>query len=315
MSRDQILKIAMVVCITVLLCAVIVTSTGAFGLTRAGIYADADKMTAGPAEITGEIRNLEISWTSGRVILLPAPGSTVRLEESAKRALSEDEKVQWLVDGDTLRIHFAKPGIRWNMPEKELTVMLPEGLCLQKLSAEVSSGDMEIRDQKAEVMILGSTSGDIRCTAEARHAEVNSTSGAQQLRLTGKTDVIRINSTSGDIHLETDQAEIIEAGSTSGSISITAEEGETVKAGSTSGMISTKLKKMKSLQLSATSGDVTAALPPDPGFTAQVTATSGRFTYGLALTRNGDEYICGDGSGQVKISTTSGNIRVDAAEK
>ena len=108
-----------------------------------------------------------------------------------------------------------------------------------------------------------------------------------------------------------DDAEILEAASTSGSVSITAADGGAVKANSTSGRISVTLAKMDSLEIDATSGSVTALLPAEPGFTAHVGTTSGKFTYDLALSRDGNDYVCGDGSVKVDIDTTSS---MDAGE-
>ena len=315
MNRDQKIKIAMVVCIVVLLCAVIITSTGMFGGTGIGGYANADQYTAGDTELSEEISNLDVSWTSGRVTVAYHPEKTVTLRESAKRPLSEDEKVQWWVDGDTLRIQFSKPGIRMNMPEKELTITLPEGIFLQRTSIVTTSGEIEIPQLKTDALNLASTSGDIRAAAEVFKAELNSTSGDSQIRLTGRTEDLRINSTSGNLSAEAENAGIIDAGSTSGSIRISVSEAENVKAGSTSGSIETVLGKIGILNLAATSGNVTAALPAEPGFTAHIETTSGDVGFDHALTRNGKEYVCGDGSATVSISTTSGNVRLEVSEK
>ena len=58
-----------------------------------------------------------------------------------------------------------------------------------------------------------------------------------------------------------------------------------------------------------------AALPETPGFTASLGTTSGSLEYTLPLSRSGDQYVCGDGSAQVEIHTTSGNIRVRPTEQ
>ena len=311
MSREKMVKIAMVVLVVVLLSAVIITSTGMLGNSGIGGYANAEKYTSGDTEITDGIKNLDINWTSGRVNIAYHSGNTVILQESAKRALSDDEKMQWWVDGDTLRVQFNKPGIRLSMPEKELTVTLPAGTELEQAGIHTTSGTIDIPEMKAKVMILDATSGDIRVTAETRNAEVNATSGDQTVRLTGEADTVRLNSTSGSISAEAEKAAIIEVASTSGSIGITAEESRETKANSTSGNIHVSLGKMEKLSIGATSGSVTAKLPQNPGFTAKVDTTSGDFSYGIALTREGDRYVCGDGSGQAVISTTSGNVRLD----
>ena len=315
MSRDQIIKIAMVVCVVVLLCAVIITSTGLFGDSGIGGYANAEMYTAGDTEITDEIKNLDIHWTSGKVTVAYKPGGKVSLQENADRSLKEDEKLRWWMDGNTLRIQYAKPGLRWNMPEKELTVTLPEGIALERAEIHTTSADIVIQEMKADMLVLDSTSGDIRAEAEAKNAEINATSGKQDIRLDGEAEIIRINSTSGNIAVEAEKAAILEAASTSGWIRIIAADSRETKANSTSGNIEVKLGKMEKLVIDATSGCVTAALPDDPGFTARVHTTSGDFSYDIALIRDGDSYLCGDGSGSVTIGTTSGNVRMENAGK
>ena len=315
MTRNQIIKIAMVVCAVVLLCAVILNFTGVFGSSGIGGYADAEKYTAGGTEITGEVKNLYVNWTSGKVAVAYHAGNTVKLEEKADRALSEDEQLRWWLDGDTLRVQFSKPGIRLNMPGKALTVTLPEGIALDSAELFATSGDLEIPTVKAKTLKLVSTSGDISAAAEAETADAGSTSGDIKLRMAGRTESVSAGSTSGSISVEAEKAGNIRAGSTSGGISIAAEEAGTVTAGSTSGGIYVSLRKTEKAEISSTSGSVTAALPEEPGFTAKVHTVSGSVSCDLEARRDGDRYIRGDGSVSVSIGTTSGNVRIQAAGK
>ena len=314
MNRDQKIKIAMIICAMIVLCAVIITSTGIFGSAGIGTYANADKYTAGGTEITDRVRNLDVNWTSGKVILAYHAEETVTLEESAKRSLSEDEQMHWWLDGNTLHVQYAKAGIRWNMPEKTLTITLPEGIELDNATIQTTSGDIEVPALKANEIDLGSTSGDIDAAVEADMVRVGATSGDLKVRLNGAADTVSIGTTSGKINLETEKADTIKAGSTSGSITITADESREIKAGSTSGAISVTARKVEKLHASATSGAVTANLSEEPGFTAKIGMTSGSFSSDIALTKNGDTYVCGDGSAEIELGTTSGNIRIAAAE-
>ena len=121
--------------------------------------------------------------------------------------------------------------------------------------------------------------------------------------------------TSGNISAEVGKAAIFEVASTSGGITMKASECGEAKANSTSGNIQADLKKLDKLNIGATSGNVTVKLPEEPGFTARVDTTSGAFTCDIALTQDGSKYVCGDGSAQVNIDTTSGSVRLEAAEK
>ena len=87
------------------------------------------------------------------------------------------------------------------------------------------------------------------------------------------------------------------------------------KLGSTSGDISVRLAAFERLDVDATSGGVTAALPSEPGFRAEIDVTSGDFTSDIALKRDGNLYACGDESAEVRIHTTSGDVRLDKSEE
>ena len=78
----------------------------------------------------------------------------------------------------------------------------------------------------------------------------------------------------------------------------------------TSGKVDVDFDKFDALTVSATSGNVKADLPEKPGFTATLKVTSGDIRCDLPLTKNGKTYVCGSGSSEVSISTTSGDIEI-----
>ena len=316
MTRDQKIRIAMVICAVVLVCAVIISATGLLKGSVLEGYSHAEKYTAGETEIEGKVRNLDVRWTSGQVNLAFHEGGTVKLEETAERTLKEDEKLRWWLDGETLRIQLAAPGNHWNMPEKTLTVTLPKGIALDRVNIQTTSGDIRIPELQAESLALHSTSGDMDAAARAGTVSAEATSGDVRILLTGEAETVSAATTSGSLLLEAEKVREINAGTTSGGIGITAGESENVKAASTSGNIRVELRKMKKLDIGATSGSVTALLPEAPGYTADVTTTSGSFTTETALTRHSEgRYACGDGSGQVRIGTTSGSVRIGPAQE
>ena len=306
----------MVICAVVLVCAVIISVTGMFKGSGLGGYSNAEKYTAGATEIGSKVRNLDVRWTSGQVNLAFHQGESVKLEETAKRTLNEDEKMRWWLEGETLRIQLAAPGNHWNMPEKILTVTLPEGIALDSVNIHTTSGDIRIPGLRAETLALHSTSGNMEAAAQAEKVSAEATSGDVRIHLTGKTDTVSAASTSGSLLLEAEKVREVKTGATSGGIGITAGESENVKASSTSGNIYVELRKMKTLDIGATSGSVTALLPEAPGYTADVPTTSGSLTTETALTRRSEgRYACGDGSGQVRIGTTSGSVRIGPAQE
>jgi len=315
MRRDQIIKIAMVVCAVVAACAVIISLTGMFGSGSLFSYANADKYTAGEAEVSGDIRNLEVNWTSGKVTITYHAEDTVTLKESANGTLSDDQKLRWWLDGDTLRVQYAKSNISigWNK-QKELTVTLPESMRLQRADIGTTSADLYAPTLKAEKVTLGSTSGDITAETDAKTVDAGATSGSIRLKLTADADSVKTGTTSGSVFLEAGKARKIDAGSTSGGIEIRAEEAGEVKIGCTSGTVRVNLRKPEKLHVSTTSGSITAGLSAEPGFTASVSTVSGSVNCGLAAAKNGDRYVCGDGSAAVELGSVSGSITIREAE-
>ncbi len=349
MSKNTKLKILTI------LCAAVLTVAAGLGVIRifgaaGGSYAHAEQYTAGDAEITGPVRHLDIHWVNGRVNIAYHAGSTVMLSETADKSLSEAQRMRWWLDGDTLRVQFSKPGLRFSRnPEKELTVTLPEGLDLGDVSIGATSGDISIPALRSETLTIGVTSGDIEagsqavritCTStsgdidltaseNAKDIAVTATSGCITLQVPDSAAGITVSSTSGNIRLEAGEVQTVNLTSTSGSISAAVSRAQDVRIHSTSGNIlpdvgsvektaiestsgtvTLKLGAFGTLSIHTTSGDVTAALKAEPGFTGRLHATSGKITHDLPLAAQGDAYVCGDGSGTVDISTTSGNIRI-----
>ncbi|MBR4575742.1 MAG: DUF4097 family beta strand repeat protein [Clostridia bacterium] len=316
MTRDQKIKIAMIICATVLACAVIITATGMFSGGISGLfgYSNAEKYTAGGAAVKETVKNLEIHWTSGKVTVAYHPENTVILEETASRSLSEDEQLHWWLDGDTLRVQLCKAGARISLPSKQLKLTLPEGMRPEKASFSLTSGDLEIPEIRTEKLEIHTTSGNLNVKAETPNLKAETTSGSAVLVLTGENRIAECSCTSGGIRLTAGKTDRVKMSSTSGSLEFDGEESKSLEMGSTSGSVLLKVRKFENVAVGCTSGDVTARLPENPGFRAEISTTSGKVSTGLALKQEGKTYTCGDESGKLDIHTTSGDVRLEKAD-
>ena len=308
-----------------------------FGRTAAGMsYPDADKYTAGNTTVTKPVSNLYVDWTSGRVNIEYHDGTGVIVSETANRALSEDDMLRWWLDGDTLRIRFAKPGFRISVNlDKQLTVSLPKGTVLKSADIGTTSGDVFIPALAADDIRLGSTSGSIDAVTDTRKlyavstsgdvkvrqdsdintVDLGSTSGSISCTLGGSVKTLEANSTSGSVSLNVaGAAEEVKAGSTSGSIYPDLASVNKAEFGSTSGCFSGSVRAFRELKIHTTSGKVDAKLPAEPGFTCKVSSASGDLTAALSLTKDGNTYTCGDGSAKCSIDTTSGDITLGSID-
>ena len=268
-----------------------------FGRTAAGIeYPNADKYTVGNATVSGEVNSLFIDWTAGKVTVQYYDGSDIRVEETASRSLSDDDKLRWWLDGDTLRIRYAKGGFRisFNL-DKQLTVSLPRDLILKSADIGCTSGELIIPALNAEEIRLNTTSGNIEAGTNAKKLTASSTSGDVKVSQQSHLESVKLDSTSGTIYPDFASADMADFSSTSGGVTGT-------------------VAAFKSLRASSTSGSIDLKVSAEPGFTCKAHSTSGGFSSDLPLTKNGDTYTCGDGSASCVLDTTSGNIRLGKAE-
>ena len=291
-------------------------------------YPNAARYSVGDTEIQKKISNLDVDWIDGKVSIAYHRDNTVELKETSKKKISNDMRMRWWLDSDTLHIRFAKPGFRQISPlQKNLTITLPMDMELDNVSIQATSGDLAIPALKADSIQLDVTSGDITAVAEARAIHSKAISGDLELTAVGNTKEVSAKSSSGTIDIQAETVGKLTAESSSGDIFIKAngfdaffcsstsgeiktEAGALKKASvsSTSGSVRVDTDKFDALSISATSGDIAVSLPEKPGFTAKLSASSGNISYDMPLRKHGDAFICGSGSGELSISTTSGDI-------
>lgn len=273
-------------------------------------FADGDFISGG-AMITDTVESIDIEWTSGSVTVAYHDADTVILEETSDRPINGDDRMRWKMDGKTLVVEYNTPVLfRFFSLTKALTVTLPKDICLKKAEIIATSADINAPELKADEVVLGSTSGSVNAAVTAPTVYGESTSGDVTLKLNGKVDNVKMGSTSGRLSLILEEAARAELGTTSGGIRLEAENIGQADLGSTSGDISVKVKNFEQMKIGATSGSVNAELFADPGFSAKVSTTSGGFDSALAMSKNGDLWSCGNGSGKLEISTTSGDVKL-----
>ena len=290
MSRN-IMRFATIACVIALIAcgALILVRTIHVGMN----YANAEQYTAGGTTLEGAVRNLDIHWTDGSVTLARHAGNTIEIAETAPGAISGDRALRWWLDGDTLRVQYAKSGFfSFTGLNKALTVTLPEDADLNDLSIEVTSGEINLdQPEPLDGARISCTSGNIR----ADLADVRK---------------LAVDMTSGDIQARFASADEVSLSSTSGAIDAAGEGAKRVDIGTTSGNIALRLEAFDEIKIDATSGDITAALPTEPGYRVDVDTTSGSFDYSVPLAKDGGGYTCGDGSGSLSVHVTSGDVKL-----
>ncbi|MBR6028154.1 MAG: DUF4097 family beta strand repeat protein [Clostridia bacterium] len=327
MKRSALLTLLLIVCVAVLaICALFI-----FGSSLKITYAHASEYTAGGTVLNTVPEALDVNWLDGSVTIAYHAENTVVLSETSPRDIPEDMTLRWWLDGATLRVQYAKNSVfkPFTSLNKALTLTLPEGTRLRSAVISATSADLIVPDLCAESLKLESTSGDVRASAETVTFTASSTSGDIQAALTGAEKIsatatsgsisltqagqaaeISASSTSGSVSVQAENAARLTAGTTSGAISADAETAGSVKLSSTSGRVAVRLGSFTDMKIDTTSGDVDATLPAAPGYSGQITTTSGAIECAQPLQKSGQTYTCGDGSASIGIHTTSGSVRI-----
>lgn len=276
------------------------------------------------------LRGLSIDWSAGAVELSVSPDDgEVRFSESAKRELSDDERLVWSLEDGMLRISFCAKGIKLSLPEKTLRVSLPLSAArqLSSLSTGGSSARVSVSGSFQCPVELYASSGDISFQGSCTRLDCESSSGSISAELLSPAESITASSTSGEINvsgqcgrasLESSSGDItaalvcteISTSSSSGSAQLSGSF-ESVSAQSSSGdlkIVSSSAPEY--LCMESSSGRAELSLPAGSGFELRVDTASGDFSSELPLSMHGRVYTAGDGTGSYSISTSSGDITI-----
>ena len=247
-------------------------------------------------------------------------GSTVLVREEAKRALEENECLRYKLSGGELSILPCANRVS-NLPEKHLTVFIPQGLVLEGLAVDVSSADVKVSGVETEkAILLESGSGTLQAE-DCRCAELclESGSGEQRVLRTEVGGVLRSESGSGDfradnlvctaVDIETNSGDQsidgllcdkLKLAASSGAIRGTALVCGFVESESSSGKVSLAFDAAPAgIEIETSSGDVTLTLPRGTGINLLFDSSSGKL---------GGELVRGDLP--VDVETASGDLTI-----
>lgn len=124
-------------------------------------------------------------------------------------------------------------------------------------------------------------------------------------------DAMRKQSRSGKITANLGRVNAANFESASGKIRLAASCVASLSAKAASGDIFCDFETVPTAcGICTSSGKVTINLPENPNFTANINTTSGGFASDFALKKDGNNYVCGDGSADIDMETTSGDVAI-----
>lgn len=150
-------------------------------------------------------QNLEIEWISGSIRLAEYKGDDVCFEEDYEGE-NDEERLHYRLDGDAMKIHFAESGASLSaVSEKSLTISLPKGQGLNKVSFHCVSAAISTTNAKIKQTSVNSVSGAMGFyQTESDSYEINTVSGDCSITLnaTEKPSFSSFSSVSGGKTIE-----------------------------------------------------------------------------------------------------------------
>ena len=260
-------------------CTASVALSGCSDKTDILSYANADKYTAGSGSVAGAVTELEIDWIDGNVEIVYGDVENVTFSETSSTTLTAENTLQYWLENTTLHIKFAKAK-KWasinSYPKKDLKVLLPASLALNKLDVEAVDTNVKIDNI---------TIGDV---------EIETVDGAVNAYLVGTTRELSVNTVEGDITVNAEAVTDFDIETVGAEVYV-----ESVTA-PTSG------------SFEAVGGSLTLALYDDvAGFTFDMDGFGGDFISNDFLTTEQEDcYVYGNGACQYEAETVGGNVTI-----
>ena len=296
-------------------------------------YENGDKYSAGDREITEKITVINLDYVSGDVKLTGTDADKISITETSNKELSEDQKVHTWVDGSTLYVRYCKSSknLSFYKIEKNLNITIPGSQDLDNMIVHISSGNADFSGFTSKTVHAKSSSGDVKmnCSAsdivikassgkifltengDAKSIDISSSSGTVNVDQKGSVDSVKIHSSSGSVTADLGKVAAFDCHVSSGDIAVEAEEITDLKSDSSSGKNEYRLGKAPATaDIHSSSGGVKVYLPEDSDITVKPKLSSGEFNYELSFTKNGKDYVCGNGSNEMTIRVSSGNVDI-----
>ena len=264
-------------------------------------YDNENSYNIGSAEldsvVSRSIREIDLNWASGSVTVKPYNGDQLILRESEGN--SEAKRLRWKVENGKLTIHECKSGlfIKESL-KKTLELLIPEGLtALDKLECDSASATLQIEDLTVTELSVDTASGNVtlkNCRAE----------------------MMDVDAASADFHAENCTLGEVSVDSASGSATLSGSIC-TVDMDTVSGRLSVETSVTpREVSMEAVSGSCTLVLPKDAGFTLKQDGVSSKVNVeGFTVSMQDKTYICGDGAAEISFEGVSGDVTIRAAEK
>ena len=242
------------------------------------------------------INAVQIDWVSGEVTVKIGETDQILFSE-AGADLTEKTALRYIVQGNTLEIHYGKEQsfFHIDLPAKQLTVILPATLAanLQFLSVETVSADAIIDDPlfRMEKLNFGTVSGNLNAVFDST-GKMSAETVSGNISISGAVNDFEAGSVSGNVSVSGAISKF-EAESDSGDVLLDCRNGAPIE-----------------LDVDTTSGNVVLHLPKDANLTLDYETVSGDFDSTFAMSIRNGNYVIGAGRSKWVVETVSGDLTV-----
>lgn len=231
----------------------------------------------GVALDSASIREIEIEWAAGSIVIQPMDITEIRISEEGPK--QEEEPMVWKVREGKLAIQYSEKtdhifgiGLNFGSKSKDLIIQVPLDWQCDSLEIDAAAASLKINDLTIREMEFDGASGTCvfeNCTVEK--LDLDTASG--DVRFTGSLQQLDCDAVSADIVLELSNVP-------------------------------------RSIDLDTASGDLDVTLPADAGFTVTMDTMSGDFESDFATTSRNGSYVAGNGRCRIDVDAMSGDITV-----
>ena len=166
-----------------------------------------------------DIRNMDIEWAVGKIILQTADTDTVTFSETGGN--SEDHFMVWSLSNGTLSICYEEPRLYFGITgtaSKDLILTVPQGWSCDNVNIQVASAQMQLEGLNASSVEIDTASGEcsfIECnigkldvdtasgfitySGSLNRLDCDAASGSFEGSFTNTPERIQMDSASGDL--------------------------------------------------------------------------------------------------------------------
>lgn len=202
MKTNAIVRIVIYSLVILLLLGLLLTGLGT-GMLMFNIQFDTGDYTTGGSKVDAAgIRQLEIDWASGSILMQTADTDQITFTESG--SFTDDQAMVYEVKNGTLTLKYSKPAIQigfGSMPSKDLVITVPKDWVCQELELDGAALDIEINGLSIDSLDMDGASNQVRINAAVRNLDCDGASCEITLNTTDKPRKIDLDGASCRLEL------------------------------------------------------------------------------------------------------------------